>query len=276
MMKSFSEFLKEDKGRRGIAIAFGRFNPPTIGHEKLIEAVAKAGKGNSYRIYASQSQDSKKNPISHSDKVKYLRKMFPRHGRNIMADKDVRTILEVLSKLYSQGFTEVSLICGSDRISEFKILANKYNGIEGARHGFYNFSKITVISSGDRDPDSEGVDGMSASKMRAAASDNNFTEFSKGVPPSFKEAQSLFNAVRKGMGLKESYDFRAHVQLESVSEEREAYVAGKLFEAGESVMDRKTNEQWEIQYLGSNYVILEKDDQIARRWITDLEKIDAE
>lgn len=272
-MKSFKQYITESK--KSIVIAFGRFNPPTIGHEKLIEKVASIAKGDAYRIYASQSHDGKKNPLEHSKKVKYLRKMFPKHGRNIMADKDVRTILEVLSKLYTQGFTDVTIVCGSDRVSEFSVLSKKYNGKDGMRHGFYNFANINIASSGERDPDSEDVDGMSASKMRAAAINNDFTKFSEGLPSGFKEAQKLYNDVRKGLGLKESHDFRRHVKLETVSEQREAYVEGKLFEQGEMVLDKKTNRLWEVQYLGSNYVILEKDDKVVRRWITDLEKHNA-
>lgn len=271
-MKSFSQYITEDK--KSVVIAFGRFNPPTTGHEKLIEKVASLASGNNYRIYASQSHDAEKNPLQHSEKVKFLRKMFPKHGRSIMADKDVKTILEVLAKLYKQGFNDVTIVCGSDRVAEFKTLANKYNGVD-SRHGLYNFENgVKIVSSGDRDPDAEGVEGMSASKMRAAAIDNDYSLFSKGLPHSFKQSQDLFNAVRKGLGLKESYDFRQDIKLEIVSEEREAFVKGNLFERGDIVIDKKTNERCEIQYLGSNYVILEKDDSIVRRWITDLEKID--
>ena len=160
MIKKFSEFVTEQKGE--VTIVFGRFNPPTSGHEKLFETLKKVSKGGMYRIYASKSEDSKKNPLPFRDKVKFLRKMFPKHARNIMADTDTRTVIDVARKLYDQGFTKMTLVAGSDRVKEFEILLNKYNGVE-ARHGFYQFEgKIKVISAGERDPDQEGASGASA------------------------------------------------------------------------------------------------------------------
>jgi len=213
-IKSFSDYLTENT--KEVSFVFGRFNPPTIGHEKLFEALKKQSRGGSYRIYASQSVDAKKNPLQFKDKIKFLRKMFPKHARNVMADKDVRNVLDIAVKLYDQGFTKITLVAGSDRIREFDILLNKYNGKQ-AKHGLYNFEgAINVVSAGERDPDADGATGMSASKMRNAAQQNDLAGFAKGVPARFHPTD-LFNAVRKGMGLKLENTFRQHVELPIVS-----------------------------------------------------------
>jgi hypothetical protein len=203
-----------------------------------------------------------------------MRKMFPKHARSIINDKGVKTALDVLVKLYADGFTQVSMVVGSDRVNEFDALANKYNGVD-ARHGFYNFEGgVNIISAGERDPDSEGVSGMSASKMRAAAEGNDFELFKKGLPTSFKDGQKLFNAVRSGMDLKESYTYRKHIQLESVSTIREDYINGDLFDVGDLVVVKESDEVGTVSHLGTNYVILKTTDgKSLRKWIDNVEKI---
>lgn len=267
-IKSFSDYLTENT--KEVSFVFGRFNPPTIGHEKLFDALKKQSRGGSYRIYASRSVDAKKNPLQSKDKIKFLRKMFPKHARNIMADADIRTVLDVAVKLYDQGFTKVSLVAGSDRIKEFDILLNKYNGKQ-SKHGFYNFEgAINVVSAGERDPDAEGATGMSASKMRMAAQQNDLAGFAKGVPARFHPTD-LFNAVRKGMGLKLENTFRQHVDLPVVSQTREAYVGGGLFEEGDIVNIKDTNELGEIKVCGTNYVIVESELGSKRYWLDAIE-----
>lgn len=270
-MKKFSEFLSEAANPKAIVFAFGRFNPPTNGHEKLMDKVASASKGGAYRIYPSQSTDPKKNPLKFDEKVKFMRKMFPKHARSIIADKSVKTAIDVVSKLYDQGYTKVTMVVGSDRVSEFETLLNKYNGVK-ARHGYFNFKDgVQIVSAGERDPDSDDVSGMSASKLRAAASANDFEVFSKGMPSGYKDAQALFNAIRTGMGLKESYDFRKHVQLESVSEEREAYIRGELFREGDLVESMDNQKVGQVVLLGTNYVLVEyTDGSRSRKWISDV------
>lgn len=270
-MKKFSEFLSEAASPKAIVFAFGRFNPPTNGHEKLMDKVASVSKGGTYRIYPSQSTDPKKNPLKFDEKVKFMRKMFPKHARSIIADKSVKTAIDVVSKLYDEGYTKVTMIVGSDRVSEFETLLNKYNGVK-ARHGYFNFKDgVQIVSAGERDPDADNVSGMSASKLRAAASANDFEVFSKGMPSNYKDAQSLFNAIRTGMGLKESYDFRKHVQLESVSEEREAYVRGELFKEGDLVESMSDQKVGQVVLLGTNYVLVEyTDGSRSRKWISDV------
>jgi hypothetical protein len=272
--KSFSQYITE--ATKEVTFTFGRFNPPTVGHEKLLNAVSKVSGASKYMIYASQSNDPKKNPLDYNSKVKYMRKMFPRHARSIVLDKNVSNVFDILTKIYDSGYNKVNMVVGSDRVAEFEALIKKYNGVKG-RHGFYNFENgVNVISAGERDPDADDVSGMSASKMRAAASANDFASFSKGLPKDFKETQQLFNDVRKGMGLKESYDFRSHLQLQSVSEEREAYVAGDLFEQGDLVVIKESDEVGEVIMLGSNYVLVETyNGKKVRKWIDAVEKLES-
>lgn len=266
-VKSFGQYVVE--ADKDITFVFGRFNPPTTGHEKLFDTLKKVSRGGTYRVYASKSQDPKKNPLGFKEKVKFLRKMFPKHARNIMADGDVRHVMDIAVKLYDQGFTRMTMVAGSDRIKEFEILLNKYNGKE-ARHGFYQFeNKIKVISAGERDPDSDDVSGMSASKLRAAASDNDLELFSKGMPKGFNSIE-LFNSVRKGMGLKESNHFRKHVELPKVSETREEYIDGTLFKEGDEVKLKETREVGTIINRGANYLTVRFESGKKKVWLEDV------
>ena len=195
---------------KSIAFAFGRFNPPTIGHEKLMDMTRGANRN--YRIYASQTQDAKRNPLTHTKKVKYMKDMFPVHRRKISKDK-LTTAIDVLVKLYKEKYSDVIMIAGSDRVAEFDKLLQKYNGVKAA-HGFYRFKSIRVVSAGERDPDAEGLSGMSASKMRKAAQDNKFGTFKQGLPRKYK-GRELFQAVQKAMGTR---TFREYNEVEELDE----------------------------------------------------------
>ena len=275
MINKFSQFLVEEE--KVVYFTFGRMNPPTIGHGKLLDVLAAKAGRNPHKVFLSQSQDSKKNPLSYSDKIKSVRKMFPKHARNIMVSKNVKTAMDILPTLYDQGFRKVAMVVGSDRVIEFETLLNKYNGKE-ARHGFYNFMDIKVISAGERDPDAEGVEGMSASKQRQNAAENNFTTFSHGLPAAMnnKDARDMFNAVRKGMGLKEEKHFKNHIALKPISEQREAFVAGTLFGLGDAVVIKETQEVCNVVVLGSNYVIVERADGMRfRKWLDAVEVVES-
>jgi hypothetical protein len=250
-------------------------NPPTTGHEKLFNALAAKAGRNPYRIFVSQSQDAKKNPLAYKDKIKAIRKMFPKHARSVMVNNNVKNAMNAASELYKEGYKTLVMVVGSDRVREFSTLLEKYNGQKG-RHGFYNFSRINVVSAGDRDPDAEGVEGMSASKMRAAASAGDFTKFSQGVPRNVSNAETkaIYNMVRKGMGLKETKEYAKHVQLEPVSEIRESYVNGKLFNVGDVVAIKETGELAKVKSLGSNYIIVEGSGNVYRKWLDAIEPVE--
>ena len=275
MINSFRDYLTEDD--KVAYYTFGRLNPPTTGHGKLLDALAqKAGK-NDYFAFLSQTQDKKKNPLDYTTKVKHVRKMFPRHARRVLINKKVRTAFDASSYLYDKGFRSVVFVAGSDRVREFETLLNKYNGVKGA-HGFYNFKSISVVSAGERDPDAEGVSGMSASKMRKFASENDFASFTQGLPTTManKDAKKLFMDVRDGMGLKENTVFKRHIELEPVSEEREQFVQGKLFEMGDTVIIKESDEMGIITYFGTNYIVVELDEnRSVKKWLNAVEKVEA-
>jgi phosphopantetheine adenylyltransferase len=269
MLHSFKEhYLAEAEGET-VILNFGRFNPPTSGHEKLLNASMKAANG-VHRVYASQSQDAKKNPLGYKDKIKFMRKMFPHHARHIIFDKKVRNFFDVLVKAHKDGFKKAFVVVGSDRVKEFDTVLNKYNGVK-ARHGFYEFDGgVKVVSAGERDPDDEGVSGMSASKLRAAAKENDLITFTKGMPKGFKGAEDLMNAVRAGMGLKESTDFRKDIKLKRVTMLREKYIEGTLFEVGDEVFITETREKATITHLHTNHVGVSVNGESKNVWISDI------
>lgn len=274
MINSFKQYLDEENS---IAyFTFGRMNPPTVGHEKLLNALSvKSGK-NDYFVYLSQTTDPKKNPLGYNAKIKHVRKMFPKHARRVMIDRKVKTAFDAASQIYSKGYQNLVMVVGDDRVREFRALLDKYNGVKG-KHGFYNFKSIDVVSAGARDPDSDGVEGMSASKMRQFAADNDFTSFAQGLSKSMntKDSKKLFNDVRTGMGLKEETEFKRHVELETVSEEREMFVQGKLFDLGDKVIVKESDEMGVITYLGANYVLVElSEDRSVRKWLDAVEKLE--
>ena len=276
MINSFSRYLVEEE--KVVYFAFGRMNPPTIGHGKLMDALAKKAGRNPYFIYLSQSQSPKKDPLEFKSKIKHVRKMFPKHARQVVINNKVTTPFHALSDLYSKGYRKVVMIAGSDRINEYDLRLNKYNGKKGS-HGFYNFDGgVKIINAGARDPDAEGAEGASGTKQRGYATDANFTKFAQGLPKTMSnnDARRLFNDVRKGMGLKEENEFKRHVQLQPVSETREKFIEGKLFNIGEQVIIKKTDEVGTITVLGSNYVIVETADRKTRQWLDAVEKIQEE
>ena len=273
MVNSFKHYLIEEE--KTVYFTFGRMNPPTTGHEKLMNELSKKSGNNSYRVYLSQSTDKKKNPLDFKYKVKTVRKFFPKHARSVMLNKKVKTVFDAVTEMYNDGFKNVTMVVGSDRINEFTTLLKKYNGVKG-RHGLYNFNKINVISAGDRDPDADDTSGMSASKMRSLANEGDFTQFSQGLPRNVSnaDAKKVYNEVRKGMGLKEQIDYFNKLHFEPVSEKREAYVKGNLFNIGDNVVVMATDEVGRVANLGSNYVIIESNNKLLRKWIDDVELLE--
>ena len=202
----FKEFIQESKEKHAV-LAFGRMNPPTTGHGKLVDKVKDIAKEHdaSHHVVLSHSQDKAKNPLSSETKVKHAKRFFPNTNITV-SDKEHPNFLTQAAKLHKQGVTHLHMVAGSDRVGEYHKLLHKYNGThEGA---LFNFKHIKVHSAGERDPDAEGASGMSASKMRAHASGGNFKEFKKGIPSHVPEhhAKELYNDVRHHMGVKESID----------------------------------------------------------------------
>lgn len=250
-MKSFKQFREEKV--KSVVFTFGRFNPPTTGHEKLLIKVASIAIGNDYRIFASQSDDKKKNPLKYKEKVQLMRKLFPKYGRNIILDKKIKNSLEALVYLYDEGYTQATMVVGADRISDFKKLLTKYNGVK-SRHGFYDFPDgIQIVSAGERDPDADDVSGMSASKMRAAATEGDFQSFANGLPKSYGDKLAVFNLLRKRMGLKEMTSFRKHIELKTTNI-RERYIADEVFLVGDEFLTLEGNIHSVVERC-TNYIL---------------------
>ena len=204
MSKTYQQFLKENSGKTAV-YTFGRFNPPTIGHEKLLRVVQTTStkEGGDYFIYTSHSQDSKKNPLTHKQTINFLKLIFPKH-RPYIEDSLAKTALDAASEIHDKGgYTKLVMVVGSDRVSDFKSLLNRYND-KKSKHGYYYFESIDVISAGERDPDADGAEGMSASKMRQAVVDSDYDTFKMGVPSGTSDSicLNLYNAVAKGLRLK--------------------------------------------------------------------------
>ncbi|ADO99383.1 cytidyltransferase [Synechococcus phage Syn19] len=266
---------KVDQG--AISITFGRFNPPTVGHERLIAKVAKEAKSNGgeYRIYPSRSQDPKKNPLDPGTKIKFMRLAYPDHANAIVDSDNMRTIFDVLSALDSDGYSSVNIVVGGDRVSEFNSLATKYNG------KLYTFDEIKVTSAGGRDPDAEGVEGMSASKMRKAAVEGDFDTFDDGLTKdlSKKDREALYLTLRQSMQVEESYDdfaeasYAVHEIAPKLDPQglREAYFDSDMFQVGCFLENLNTGIVGKVVSRGSNYVIyIDEHDNVFRSWLKDL------
>ena len=218
-MKKFLEKIKEDEQTHSpVVMAFGRMNPPTIGHEKLVQRVKDIAKDYNapHHVVISHTVDAKKNPLEVAKKLKHAKRFFP--NTNLSASsKEKPTFLQHAAALHAAGHDHLVMVAGSDRIPEYETKLNQYNG-EGPGK-LFNFKKIEVKSAGHRDPDSEGAEGMSASKMREHAQNNRFNDyidkdgkkkpgFKSGVPSHVPEnhVRELFRDVRKGLGLNEDFN----------------------------------------------------------------------
>jgi hypothetical protein len=267
---------------KSFTFTFGRFNPPTIGHEKLIRTVAS--QGTHYMIFLSRSQDSVKNPLSPSVKLNYMMMMFKNYAAYIKIAPS-NMVLELATKIYNMGYRNITMVVGSDRISEFKSILTKYND-ERNRHGYYNFKNIKVVSAGERDPDEEGVTGMSASKLRNYAARGDLKNFKRGIPGNLNDKQKndLFFDVRKGMGLSVSLvaDFEPKedklktLQEFETQQLRDLYIREVIFNIGEQVKNNKLEIEGKVIRRGTNYVVLEDvNNNLHKSWIWDCTPITA-
>jgi nicotinic acid mononucleotide adenylyltransferase len=259
-MKNYKQLIKELPSKK-VVFAFGRFNPPTTGHELLIKVVKKlaATHNADHAIYASKTQDSKKNPLSVEKKVHYLNLMFP-NTRFVAANNEIRTFIEAVKQL-NKKYKNLIMVAGSDRVPAYQELLTKYNGKD------FHFDTIQVVSAGERDPDADDAAGMSATKMRALAVKGDYKQFKTGLPSSIRDidGRRLMNDIRQGMGLeivKEQIKF-------TVDEVRDKYHKGEIYHVGEFV---EVNEQrYEILDRGSNYLVLvDSTGNTSRKWIQDV------
>jgi len=253
----------------GVVVVFGRFNPPTVGHQKLLDKAAKVAekKGYELRIYPSRSQDAKKNPLTPDMKISYMRQMFPDYADYIIDDKGSKTIFNVLTGANEEGHTNMMIMVGQDRLSEFQGLAHKYNG------DLYNYDQLEVVSAGDRDPDADDVTGMSASKLRLAAAEGDFKKFAKGVPDTLgnMEKMELYNVLRRSMGVTEDTEVWEVAPKFDEEGMRDAYLVDGLYKVGDIVENINTGLKGEVIRRGTNYVICVTEDEIMfKSWLRDL------
>ena len=254
-----------------LTVVFGRFNPPTVGHEKLLSMAKKSSAGGDFKVYPSRSQDPKKNPLDPDMKISFMKKMFSDYEENIINDPDMKNIFDVLIAANEDGYKNVNIVVGSDRQAEFENLAQKYNG------QLYEYDLIRVISAGVRDADAEGVEGMSASKMRKAVMDDDFESFRRGTPKKLDDGdtQALFNAVRTGMKLKKKAKVTAEMWQVAPKLDpkglREQYISERIFRIGDIVENLNTGMIGEIIRRGTNHLIcVTKENFMFKSWVKDV------
>ena len=257
--------VKKTKGT--LTIAFGRFNPPTTGHEKLLDTVASSSDDNDYMIVPSRTQDKKKNPLDADTKVSVMQKMFPKHKDKIVNDKANRTIFDVLKKAHTDGYANVRILGGADRVKEFEKLTGNYNG------KLYQFDKLEIKSAGDRDPDSDDITGMSASKQRKAAAEGDIKTFMKGVPKSLnqKDAEELFKKIRTAMNVKEGFNMWEIAPKFDWKGLRDNYVQEKIYRVGQMVENMNNGLVGRIIRRGANHLICVTEENLMfKSWIKDV------
>ena len=257
------------KTKGTLTIAFGRFNPPHAGHQQLMDTAAAAAEAeeSDYMIVPSRSNDPKKNPLDADTKVAFMRGMFPQHSSRIQNDVNTRTIFDVLKKAHNDGYANVRIVGGADRVKEFDKLANNYNG------ALYQFDNVEVLSAGDRDPDADGVEGMSASRLRLAASENDFKTFKSAMPEGMRprDARELFNTVRMSMGINEEWGIWEMAPKFDQQTLRENYVSKTIFRIGQLVENKNTGLIGRIIRRGANHLICVTEDKIMfKAWIRDV------
>jgi phosphopantetheine adenylyltransferase len=256
-----------EKTKGTLTVAFGRFNPPTTGHEKLLNQVAKSSDENDYIIVPSRSQDAKKNPLDADSKIGVMRQMFPKHSEKIVNDPANRTIFDVLKKAHNDGYAGVRVVGGADRQKEFDKLVNTYNG------KLYKFDKVEVVSAGDRDPDADDVTGMSASKQRKAAAEGDLKSFMKGIPSTMekKAAEDLYKNIRKAMNIKEGWNLWEIAPKFDWEGLRENYIREKVYQIGHLVENLNTGLVGRIIRRGANHLIcVTENNFMFKSWIKDV------
>lgn len=251
-----------------VVITFGRFNPPSLGHENLINAVQEQAKelDAEYRIYPSRTSDKKQNPLDFKTKYNILQHVFPKHAENIVNDPESGdNIYDILTSLHDEGYHHVVIMCGDENVQKYEKIAQKYNGT------VYDFYGVEVIGAGMSDPDNDKTEGITSSMMRKAALENDYETFKQGLPGNIskKECRAIYRQVRKSMSLKEElWQIAPSLDVDNL---REEYYQGKIFNLGERVVDSVTGIDGKIVTRGSNYVIfVDEQKKIHRTWVKDL------
>ena len=261
------------KTKGTLTIAFGRFNPPTAGHQELMDTAAMAAMetGEDYIIVPSRSFDPKKNPLDPDTKISIMRKLFPDHSERIVNDPNFISIFDVLKKAHNDGYTNVRIVSGPDRVKEFEKLSNNYNG------QLYQFDVIEVLPSGEDDSDSKKVEGLTSSRLRLAAAEGDLMTFRSGLPPTVKnkEALEIFNLVRQGMGIQElqqeGYEVWKIAPEYDLQQLRDHYVNGEIFNVGQFVENMNTGMIGKIIRRGTNHLICVTESGLMfKSWIKDV------
>ena len=262
-MRSFRDITE---AKETAVFGFGRFNPSTIGHEAVIEKIASVAKGNPFFIYPSHTTGPK-DPLKHSLKIAWMRKMFPKYKKNIIVDNKAKTVINIAEKLYKDGYKNLILVAGSDRVKEFDTLLQRYNDAPDKKgNQLFKFDSVKVVSAGERDPDADGVAGMSASKLRKAASDGKFDDFKKGIPNTLNDAdkKKYYFDVRKGMGIREDREMG-----DDYDSLRDAYLTGKIWNVGEVV--EANGVSGEVVRKGTNYLsFVAEDGKVHKAWLHEI------
>ena len=266
-------FLPVEKTKGTLTIVFGRFNPPTVAHQELMDTASQVAmeEGGDYVVVPSRSFDPKKNPLDPDTKIFFMRKLFPDHGERIVNDPNQITIFDTLKKAHNDGYASVRIICGLGRVKEFENLANNYNG------QLYLFDMIEVLPVGEIDADDKEVDGITSSRLRLAAAEGDLVTFRNLIPQSIprKEIIQLFDLVRQGMGIEEIqqegyklWEIAPKFDLQSL---RENYVSGNIFKVGTIVENLNTGLSGKIIRRGTNYLIcVTEDGMMFKSWIKDV------
>ena len=259
MTIKFSELqtkLKEAK-QKTVVFSFGRMNPPTIGHEKVVNVIKNEAKsrGADARLYLSHTNDKDKNPLTYNDKAKYAKKAF-----GIFKKSRARTIIEVGKELEADGYTDIVMVFGEDRDATFFNLLNKYNGKE------FNFDSIERVSAGKRDPNAKGVEGISGTKLRELARSGEVEEFKNALASKLSDSDktAIYKKIRSVYSLSDSIEFEPIAV-------REAYLIGDIFNVGDVVVDMNENKEYEIVEQGVNFVYVRGEDgTVITKWLSDL------
>ena len=195
--------LFESPKKELVSFCFGRMNPPTLGHKEVFDTLKR--QGGDYFIYLSKTQDKKENPLSHDEKVKFVKLIHPEHASHVVEDRSINTVVVAATDLYNKGYKNAVFVAGSDRIDSMSKLLTQYNGVEGKGHVYYKFDSLEFVSSGEREDGAQGVKGISASRAREKAANGDLEGFAEATGAG-QYSEELYNAVRKGLGINESIE----------------------------------------------------------------------